>query len=373
MASGTDAPAHLVAERPEDVRGVLEEHGVAVLPAWMDDAFCDRMEELAWKYLGEITAGWERPLRRDDPQSWRGIFRLGIKHGMLTQHFGVGQSELAWFVRQHPRVVDVFAKLWGVDPEDLLSSFDGASFHLPSETTSRGWFRQTWYHCDHNVERPDFESAQGWVTANGVRREDATLAVLRGSHRYHQAFRERFGVTSKGDWHKLTAEQVQWFKEECGCVEERISCPRGSMVLWDSRTMHCGVEPLRERPDPNTRFVVYTCYTPRVWATESMLRRRRQAAVCRRTSNHWPHRFKLFAPNPYPCPEPRIADTLLPPSPPVLTRLGKRLIGFAGDEEVNFCESVVRVAKGARKRERESPDKEDEALVRMFKKARREE
>jgi len=39
-------------------------------------------------------------------------------------------------VRQNPKVVNVFQKLW--NKEEVLTSFDGASIHLPPEKTNKG-------------------------------------------------------------------------------------------------------------------------------------------------------------------------------------------------------------------------------------------
>ena len=36
-----------------------------------------------------------------------------------------------------PKIVNVFSKIWNTKPEDLLVSFDGASFHMPPEITKK--------------------------------------------------------------------------------------------------------------------------------------------------------------------------------------------------------------------------------------------
>ena len=70
-------------------------------------------------------------------------------HGMLVQYWGVGQSQFVWDIRQNPKVAAVFAKLWDVEPEELLVSFDGLSCHLSPEVTNKGYFRDNmWMHFD---------------------------------------------------------------------------------------------------------------------------------------------------------------------------------------------------------------------------------
>ena len=58
--------------------------------------------------------------------------------------------------KQNIKAVEIFSELWSVEPKDLLVSFDGSSFHLPPETTNRGWNRNnTWYHTDQSFTRND--------------------------------------------------------------------------------------------------------------------------------------------------------------------------------------------------------------------------
>ena len=142
-------------------------------------------------------------------------------------------------------------------------------FHLPPESVNgRGKYTQggpSWFHTDQKLRDSAFQCIQSWVTALDVRPGDATLTVLRGSHLFHAEFAQRFGydVTGKEDWHKLaTQEELDFFVREKGCERIAICCPAGSLVCWDSRTQHCGQEPLLIRPEPNIRCVVYLCYVP---------------------------------------------------------------------------------------------------------------
>merc|ERR1711871_26957 len=162
--------------------------------------------------------------------------------------------QFVWNIRQNPKVVDIFSKIWSTKPEDLLTSFDGASFHFPPEETNRGWYRQTWYHTDQSYFRPDFECIQSWVTAYNVGEGDATLAFMEGSNKYHKEFNKYFSEINiefankgnKSDWYKHSRVE-QKFYEDKGCEEKRIRCKAGDMVFWDSGTIHCGTEAVRMR------------------------------------------------------------------------------------------------------------------------------
>lgn len=310
----------------ENVRETIERYGVAIIPDVLDEDECDQMVSGMWDYFEHITQAWEVPIKRDQPDTWRQIYNLFPMHSMLFQYFDVGHCQASWDVRQNPNVIDVFSHIWQCSDEKLLVSFDGLSFNLMPEVTKRGWNRDnTWYHSDQSFTRNRFECIQSWVTGLDVNEGDATLAVMEGSNRYHEEFATTFQVKDKTDWYKLTREQ-QAFYEERGCTYKKIKCPKGSMVLWDSRTIHCGVEAMKARKSPKLRAVIYVCYTPRSFATKAIIRKRIKAFEELRTSTHWPHKFTLFGKNPrtYGKPLPEITRI----APPTINMMGRYLIGY---------------------------------------------
>jgi hypothetical protein len=91
-------------------------------------------------------------------------------------------------------------------------------------------------HTDQSFARNDFECIQSWVTANHVDTGDATLALLEGSHLYHEDFGAHFGITDRENWFNIKGnEEYMQFYLERGCVKRYLRCPRGSLVLLDSR------------------------------------------------------------------------------------------------------------------------------------------
>tara|TARA_B110000908_G_C10267317_1_gene465628 strand:+ start:864 stop:1844 length:981 start_codon:yes stop_codon:yes gene_type:complete len=314
---------------PENVKKKIKKYGVAIIPNLLNEDECNMMKTGMWDYLEHVSQQWENPLSKDNVNSWKEFSNLYPKHSMLLQQFEIGHTQLMWNLRQNPKCVNVFSKIWDCNPEDLLVSFDGGSFHLPSEITNKGWFRKKWLHTDQSYTRPNFECVQSWVTAYDVNKKDATLSFLEKSNRYHQEFKDTFNVTNKTDWYKLTEEELNFYHEK-RCKEKRIACPAGSMVLWDSRTIHCGVEPLKGRANANTRCVVYLCYTPRNLATPKILEKKMKAFTEHRTTNHWPHKPKLFPKNPRTFGKEILPMTAL--NDPIITDLGKRLAGFTVNE-----------------------------------------
>ena len=318
----------------KDIRDMLDRYGVCIVPGVLTREDCATMEADAWSWLEHVTQDLEVPWRLNDSATWSSFFDLLPLHSMLLQHWGIGHSQWCWNVRMHRGVQKVFESIWNTPVSEMLTSFDGASLHLPHETTKRGFYRgATWLHTDQSYTRPDHECIQSWVTARDVRVGDATLAFIPGSHLLHSRFAARFGVTDKADWFKLDSDQQKWYLDETGCGGvEFINCPRGSMVLWDSRLIHSGSEPLRTRPRPNARVIAYVCFMPRSVLgrvkskRDKVLAKRIKAFEELRMTTHNPAKVKLFGklPRLYGKAAPAIRGS----PPPVLDNVGRRLVGY---------------------------------------------
>lgn len=313
----------------ETLKSVLAEYGVAVIPNVLDAKECAHMENGMWNYLETVSREWKTPMKRSDSKTWTQMTELFPLHSMLLKQFGIGHTQMSWDLRQNPKVIKPFSTLWSVESSDLLCSFDGASFLMPPEVTGKGWSQGSfWWHTDQSYTRNQFECVQSWVTAFDVKEGDATLAVLEKSHKYHGEFAKQFDIRDTSDWFKLTTdEHLQWYQKK-GCSPVHIHCPAGSMVFWDSRTIHCGTNAVKGRVLNRRAFrcIAYICMTRRQDCTEANLKKRIEAFNNMRTTNHWPHKPKL---NPT---TPRLYDKTLqkmtPLPKPKLTALGYRLVGF---------------------------------------------
>lgn len=308
----------------EGLKETVEKYGVAIIPNVLHEDECEKMVREMWEYFEHITQKWPKPIKRDDESSWSGFYKLKPKHSMLIQNWSAGQSQCSWNVRQNPKIVEIFAKFWGCDEKDLIVSFDGLSFYVPPEVTHKGWHTETWYHCDQSFTRNAFECLQSWVTGLDVNKGDATLAFFEGSHRLHKEFATAFDIKRHGDWYKLNRDEEQFYLSQ-GCAKKRMWCPKGSMVFWDSRTIHCGTEALAEREMDNFRSVVYLCYQPRTFAKTRDLLNKQEAIKHLETMSHYPCAKRTF---------PKIPKargdlpTVTPIPKPVLTPLGRRLAGY---------------------------------------------
>lgn len=328
-----------IAQTPEDIVPLVAKYGVAVLENVLDQDECQQMFSEAWDFFEELYP----VLNRNDPQTWKYIHDLKPLHGMLFQHWGIGHAQYVWNLRTNPKILDIYKTIWSnilsqneiTEPFDgsMKVSFDGASFGVPPEDTNRGWNGKDWFHIDQrfttdpdyykqyrssefnsNSSEPNSESnpnpsviysnmqcIQSWVTSEDVEPDDATLSVLEGSNALHYEIGSKIyeGLDSKSkgkfykeDWYKFNQDDLSLYRD---CPRVDVVCKAGSMVFWDSRTVHCGRGPKRGREVKRFRNVVYLCYMPEFMIPDKIKAKRRKAYEELRTTSHWPNKAKLFS------------------------------------------------------------------------------
>ena len=310
----------------ETLRATIDLYGVAIIPNVLNEEECVKVVSGIWDFFEYITQEWFIPIKRAHVASWKGFYKLYPMHSMLVQHWGVGHAQVSWDLRQNEKIIEIFAHFWKCAPKDLLVSFDGLSFNLPPEVTQRGWNKQnTWYHTDQTYTQNEFQCIQSWITGLDVNDGDATLAIMEGSNKFHKECGDLFQLKDKGNWYKLNKEQEAFYLAK-GCAYKNIKCPKGSLVFWDSRTIHCGVEALKTRAQPNFRAIVYLCYMPRALCSAVNLKKKKKALEELRATSHWPSKPTLFGKSPrtYGGELPVVTQV----AKPILTEIGKRLAGY---------------------------------------------
>ena len=82
---------------------------------------------------------------RSDPTTWTdsnwpGHFQTGI-----TATSGACQQPSLWFLRGHPGVQQVFATIWAVQPEELITSMDAILLWRRGAQQTQGNFYHDYY------------------------------------------------------------------------------------------------------------------------------------------------------------------------------------------------------------------------------------
>jgi hypothetical protein len=312
----------------DDVNSMIDKYGVAVIPNILTSTECRKYRRGIWTELNYLTQNMSVPLDRYNQNTYSTLFNLFPLHSMLLQHFSVGHLQNIWNIRQTPTVANVFSKIHNVNVNDLLVSFDGLSVHTPHEITNRGYYKgNQWIHTDQSfTSNSNEKSIQGLINLYDVNKGDASLLVFEKSHLLHKKFSEQFNIESSSDWYKLKNEEEYQFFKDHGCKFRAIKALKGDLVLWSSKCFHQGVEPQMNRSKPNFRMAIYVCMTPRSFATEKMLEKKRNAFNELRTTSHYPHKVKLFpkTPRTYGRELPNVQQI----SKPILNEFGLKLAGF---------------------------------------------
>ena len=121
----------------DNVMEQLDNFGVAVIPNILNREEISNMQNGIWDTVEHLSSLCEKPIDRDNPDTWNTWYELLPTHDMLMQTYSVGHAQFIWDIRQNPKVANVFSKIWSCQPEELLTSYDALSFHLPPEITNR--------------------------------------------------------------------------------------------------------------------------------------------------------------------------------------------------------------------------------------------
>ncbi|CAL1538031.1 unnamed protein product [Lymnaea stagnalis] len=144
---------------------------------------------------------------------------------------------------------------------------------------------QCWLHCDQSADRIGLHGYQGAVYLEECCDDDWTFEVVEGSHNYFAEFME---LIQKPRCTKVSKENLEWFSKR-GCLRKRVACPKGGLLLWDSRLLHANARPVRGRSHPGRwRFVIFVCMTPAAWATPVDLEAKVKAYNSLSLTGHWP-------------------------------------------------------------------------------------
>ena len=161
----TDGKAEgIYARAADEVPGILAEHGVCILPGVLSPEECEHVNEGAARFFSRVTNHLPVPFDIADPSTYSTPLELAPHHGGLFQHHGIAHADYVYSVRQNPSVVKPFAHIWSVNPRELLSSFDGATYHTGA-TLYNGHKK---LHLDQGFGKAkgQFVCVQAFVTAN---------------------------------------------------------------------------------------------------------------------------------------------------------------------------------------------------------------
>jgi hypothetical protein len=277
-------------------REALERDGYVVIPNVISedlaDATLSEFQAFHAHATGQLFSEEEYQRERE----------LKNVHGIIEYPGGLSHVDFVNRIREDPNVHQVFADIYNVNPEEdpILCAYDRVNYQA-SENMRKipTRERKAWWHVDQKWDHPEFMCVQGYVDLVGSETDEhAGLQVLSGSHLNFEdlALAHAAGITAGtwNDWHHLSSEEVEYCAEKGGKVVN-VKCPKGGMVLWDSRTVHMSRP--NHHPD-DERFVIYTCGWPTSRLTDKDLARRAEAKRLRRATSAIPDARLIFPEKP---------------------------------------------------------------------------
>lgn len=268
----------------------LEELGYCVIPNILSTVEAELLYQRVWHEF--IEKAWPN-CKLNDRSNWNESFPMHNKKGVFAGP--AGQIQVMWDLRQDPRIVDVFAKVWNTN--DLIVSMDGMSLMCPPEIREGNIV--PWPHVDQRILRRQNNEAYGdgppvdFVSESLLKTQpysvqgmflfedsfegDGGFYCIPKSHLIFNEFAPQLetisAISTSGDeLVKIRNEFLEEFfegrRDESGnpYCKKQIEAPRGSLILWDSRTIHWNQHANKDRPysdNPKVRMVGYLCYVPK--------------------------------------------------------------------------------------------------------------
>lgn len=252
----------------------LEELGYCVIPNVFSTSETEVLYQRVWHEF--IEKAWPN-CKMDDTSNWKEAFPIHQKSGIFSGP--AGQIQVMWDLRQDPRIVDVFAEIW--DTKDLIVSMDGLSFMCPPEI--REGYIEPWPHVDQSILRRQDGMTHsnvppiGFVSESKLKTKpytiqgqflfedsfdgDAGFYCIPKSHLRFEEFAPQLEII---DVNKR--QFLEEFFANSPYVKKQITAPRGSLILWDSRTLHWNQHASNST---KVRMVGYLCYVPKARLTEA--------------------------------------------------------------------------------------------------------
>lgn len=268
----------------EDAQGwreFLAQEGYVVIAGVLDDEVVAQSLDEMWAIMEALA-----PVRRDEPATWsRSANWPPMLHGGMIQY--IGHSQLQWNLRE--QCARVYAEYYGVDVEELATSFDGICMMHSARRYKRAGNLTSFLHFDQAPVRRGEWSIQGLVTLTSSGVDEGGLVVVPGTHLEHEEFFEEHHCSGqKTDWYKL--EEAEKIDYEDRAI--KVDASAGDFLMWDSRTLHANAVPTAPG---SVRACVYVCMLPQARLSPAIRQKRAAAFAGRRTSNHHPAEgFKTF-------------------------------------------------------------------------------
>lgn len=203
-----------------------ERNGYVILRNAVPQANVDAVVDAIWDFMEmdrHDPATWYRP-----PQGPNGMVELN-RAGMVELY----QHQTLWDNRQHPRIHEAFAQIWG--RRDLWVTIDRVNLNPPARDD---WDFPGFVHWDIDTsQRPLPFAVQGVLALVDVRARQGGLQLVPGFHRQI----EEWAATQPAD-------RDPWKPDISGFELTHVAMNAGDLVIWHSLLPHGTARNTSDRP-----------------------------------------------------------------------------------------------------------------------------
>ncbi len=281
---------------PSDWMRNLAANGWAVIPDVIPPSDSEQFEDDVWLWV----ESFDTDLKQHDPKTWEDDSNWPPNCGGILEHFRIAHAPFMWRLRQRKEILDVFEEIWGT--RNLLTSFEGAQLSSPQkpDIPYRSQFR-----CDQGLwNAGQFECVRGLLNLAPIGPGLGEMIFYDGSHQMHADFCDAFideasqpprKTSRRSPTAVLRKKQLQWYREH-GATSVSPTIPRGSLILWDSRTVYAHVRPPAASNICKTG--IFLCYESRDGVPDKVNLQRQKLFEERRATKYSAVRPKLVLLNP---------------------------------------------------------------------------
>ena len=248
-------------------RAFWEENGYVIIPNAVPQENLDRMVEAIWWFLDmdpEDSETWykHKPFTRDNRCS-------PISAGGMVEMY---QHQAIWDNRQHPRVHQAFAEIWG--EEKLWVSLDRANMKPPAREDKPDWNNRGMIHWDLDTSQQPIQfGVQGVLYLTDTAEDQGGFQCVPG---FNNTFEE---------WVKTQPEDRNPRHPDLEGLEVKsIPGKAGDLLIWHRLLAHGNGHNTSDKP----RLAQYITMSPARYDDEAARQARVQSWQERRPMSNWP-------------------------------------------------------------------------------------
>jgi hypothetical protein len=209
----------------------------------------------------------------------------------IIKSYGIGQTEFMWKLRRNKKIRSIFRYLYDVDTNtQLVTSYDGVCYY-PKQLAIEKENINLWTHVDIHPKRhskKEFKTFQSFINLEDNTIENDGAFVLCPHKLNYDFYKDILYVQGNNDDNDFFKVPIEYLKSKKVKLFS-IHAPKGTMVIWDSRIIHCNVPPTKsDIANLHDRLVAYICMVPKFMVSKDTLKKLKLWKKTNRTTSHSP-------------------------------------------------------------------------------------